>query len=134
MPKTLSQSAIVLCASALTACASHEGTYSPACIAYAGDSIELDGGRFEWDKFTDQVIVNDAGEKIDQFPDYPMRGRYGIEGQKLILEPDTGEPPRDMYLQREGDDYYLLTADQFEEWQETGKRDNCALVLGGHPE
>lgn len=134
MPKTAAYCLFVLCATLLTACASHEGTYSPACIAYAGDSIELSGNHFTWDKFTDQVIVNDAGEKVDQFPGYPMRGRYKIDGQKLILDPDTGEAPPDLYLQREGSDYYILTVEQFKEWQETGDRDDCALILGGRPE
>jgi hypothetical protein len=115
----------------LTGCASHEGTYTPACTAYAGDEIELADGRFVWDKFTDQVVIDDAGEKVDQFPEHPVRGRYRIEGSKLILESDGAGPLPGMVLHRQGNDRYLMTDEQFEAFSQTGELDDCALILGG---
>jgi len=118
----------------IAGCASHDGTYTPDCIAHAGNSIKLDGGRFVWDKFTDQVLVNDAGEVIDQFPEYPVRGRYRIEGETLNFESYTGEPLPEMHLRREGHRTFLLTNEQLEVWPSDRRRTRCALVLGGHPE
>jgi hypothetical protein len=63
-----------LVATLLSACVSHEGTYSPGCIAYVGSNITLSDGQFVWEKFTDEVVVNDDGEIVDQFPGYPLRG------------------------------------------------------------
>ena len=37
-----------------------------------------------------------------------------------------------MYLQQRDGRHYLLTAEQFEAWEETGINAACALVLGGH--
>lgn len=118
----------------LAGCASYEGSYTPACIAYAGDNIELNGGRFVWDKFTDQVLVNDAGEVVDQFPEYPLRGRYRLDGETLHFESYTGEALPDMHLRREGPRTYLLTDKQMESQQTTGELAKCALVQGGRQE
>lgn len=118
----------------LAGCASHEGTYTPDCIAFAGNEIELNGGRFVWDKFTDQVLVNDAGEVVDQFPEYPLRGRYQVEDETLHFESYTGEALPDMHLRREGTRTFLLTEAQLASWQKTGELAGCALVQGGHQE
>jgi hypothetical protein len=115
-------------------CASHDGTYTPDCIAHAGNSIKLDGGRFVWDKFTDQVLVNDAGEVVDQFPQYPLRGRYRMEGETLHFESWTGEALPAMHMRREGSRTFLLTDRQLEAWPADRQRTRCALVLGGHPD
>ncbi|HWM28890.1 MAG TPA: hypothetical protein VNQ14_10560 [Woeseiaceae bacterium] len=116
----------------LAGCASYEeGSYGPGCVAYAGNRIELDGGRFVWDKFTDQVLVNDAGEVVDQYPEYPLRGRYRLQGEALHFESYTGEPLPVMHLRREGSMTYLLTNKQLESLQNTGTRPECALVSGG---
>ena len=44
---------------------SMEGQFLPACPAYAGDSISLSNGRYEWDKFTDMVNVDADGSIVD---------------------------------------------------------------------
>lgn len=134
MTKTARLTAASTSIALLTACASHEGTYAPACTAYAGDTIELENDRFVWDKFTDQVLINDAGEKLDPFPDYPIRGRYRIEGQTLFFAPDLADPLPEMYLHRQGDKHYIMTAEELAAWKESGKVRDCALVLGGRPE
>ncbi len=123
-----------LTAALLVGCVSHEGTYSPGCIAYAGSTISLSDGQFVWEKFTDSVIVDDDGEIINQFPGFPMRGRYRIDGQTLYMESDDGDSLEEMYLHRRDNRQYLLTAEQFEAWETTGKHADCALLLDGNPD
>ncbi len=118
----------------LVACVSHEGTYSPDCIAYACSNISLSDGQFVWEKFTDEVIVDDDGEIVNQFPGYPMRGSYRIEGQIVHMESDAGVSMEKMYLHTRDNRQYLLTAEQFEAWQKTGKHADCALMLNGDPD
>ena len=112
--RTISTSLIAVL---LFGCVSHEGTYSPDCIAYAGSNISLTDGQFVWEKFTDAVVVDDEGEIVNQFPGYPMGGGYRIDGQTLYMESDAGEAMDKMYLHRRDNRQYLLTAEQFEAWQ-----------------
>jgi len=125
--------AAALIAALLFGCVSHEGTYSPDCIAYEGSNIEFSDGQFIWEKFTDQVIVDDDGEVVNQFPGYPMRGTYRIDGQIVYMQPDTGESMEHMYLHRRDNRYYLLTAEQFEAWENNSEYGDCALMLGANP-
>ena len=93
----------------LVACVSHEGTYSPDCIAYAGSNISLGDGQFVWEKFTDAVVVDEAGEVVNQFPGFPMRGSYRIEGQIVHMESAAGDAIEKMYLHTRDNRQYLLT-------------------------
>ncbi len=129
--RTISTSLIAVL---LFGCVSHEGTYSPDCIAYAGSNISLTDGQFVWEKFTDAVVVDEDGEIVNQFPGYPMRGSYRIDGQTLYMESDAGEAMDKMYLHRRDNRQYLLTAEQFEAWQTTGKHADCALMLDDNPD
>ena len=122
-----------LIATLLFGCASHDGTYSPGCIAYEGSKISLNDGQFVWEKFTDSVVVDDAGNVKNQFPGYPMRGSYRIEGQVLFLDAGPAESLANMYLQEYRKRVYLLTAEEFETWERTGTVGACALVFGGYP-
>lgn len=117
----------------LAACASHSGVYTPDCIAYAGDRLELDNGRFTWDKFTDQLEINEAGERVDPYPDYPARGRYLVDGDELTFVAETDVSLPVLYLVERGRRLYLLTERQYRAWQESGNFPNCALLRGGHP-
>lgn len=119
----------VLLAALLFGCVSHEGTYSPGCVAYAGSNITLDDSKFVWEKYTDQVVVDDGGEVVNQFPGYPMRGSYRIDGQLVYMETNEGDSLENMYLQRRDDHYYLLTAAQFAAWEQTGNYADCTLLL-----
>ena len=112
----------------LAGCASIDGTYNPACTAFSGNTIELDGGRFVWDKFTDQVFVNDAGEVVDQYPEYPMRGRYRLEGDTIHFDSYEGAPLPSMHLREEDGEVYLLTNEQHESWLNANGRPRCPLV------
>ena len=118
----------------LVACVSHEGTYSPDCIAYAGSNISLSDGQFVWEKFTDAVVVDEAGEIVNQFPGFPMRGSYRIEGQIVHMESAAGDAMEKMYLHTRDNRQYLLTAEQFDAWQKTEKHADCALMLTGDPD
>jgi len=118
----------------LVGCVSHEGTYSPSCIAYAGSNITLSDGQFVWEKFTDEMVVNAEGEVVDRFPGYPLRGTYRVNGQMVLMESEQGEQMESMYLSRQGDRNYLYTAMQFEVLEASGKSPECALSLGGNPD
>lgn len=122
-----------IAATFLVACASHNGVYAPDCIAFAGDRIKLDNGTFVWDKFTDQVRVNDAGEVIDGYPDYPVSGRYELDGTRIAFQASTGKELADRYLVERNKQIYLLTAEQNDAWTDTGAIASCALMLGAHP-
>ena len=129
--RTISTSLI---AALLFGCVSHEGTYSPDCIAFAGSNISLSNKQFVWEKFTDMVVVDDNGEVVNQFPGFPLKGSYRIDGQTLHMESDAGVSVEEMYLHRHENRQYLLTAEQFEAWQETGTYAGCALMLDGNPD
>ena len=111
-------------------CVSHEGTYSPGCIAFEGSHVQLIGGQFTWEKFTDQVVLDNDGNTVNQFPDYPKSGLYRIDGQTVYLETDAGESMQDMHLHRHGDRHYLLTDEQLQAWKQSGNYADCALTLG----
>lgn len=106
------------------------GTYVPSCVAYEGNTIELSGQRFTWDKFTDEVMVDDAGNKLDPFPGFPVRGSYAIEDDVLRLTTDVGELAGELYLVRRPGQIYLLTEAEFGAWQKDGAVPDCALLLG----
>lgn len=128
------RSALTTCvAISLAACASFDGVYSPDCIAFAGDRIELDNGNFVWDKFTDQVRVNEAGEVVDGYPEYPVSGRYEREGERIIFHASTAMELPDRYLVERNRQIYLLTPKQHAAWAATGDIASCALMLGAHP-
>lgn len=113
-------------------CASYEGRYSPDCMALAGSTVELANGRFEWDRFTDEVRLDDDGNAIDQFPDYPKRGTFRRDGQALIMNFESGAPAETMYLHSDQGQYFLLSSEQFESLGKDGKPERCALKLGGY--
>lgn len=116
----------------LSGCASHEGTYSPSCIAFEGSNIQLSDGRFAWEKFTDAVVVDDDGNVVNQFPGYPLRGTYRVEGNAVHMQADSGMATAPMYLHSDGDREYLLSAEQWKAAEASGEYAECALVLGGN--
>jgi hypothetical protein len=118
-----------LVATLLSACVSHEGTYLPGCAAYVGSKITLSDGRFVWEKFTDEVIVDDDGEKVNQFPGYPLRGSYRIDGQLVRMKSAAGAAMPPMFLSRRDEQRYLMTVDEFSAWEKTGTYGDCTLQL-----
>ena len=98
-------------------------------MAYAGNKITLGDGRFVWEKFTDAVVVDNDGNVVNQFPGFPLQGRYEIDGQIVQMSTATGAALDKMYLQETGGKRYLLTEDEFAAWEQSGKREDCALQL-----
>lgn len=121
----------IIVAIGLSACASHDGSYAPGCIAFAGDTVELHGGRFEWDKFTDEMRVGPDGNVADPFPDHPVVGNYRVSGERISFMADSGSAPEDMYLLGSAGEFRMLTPAQYEEWRRTGEYPECSLVRGG---
>ena len=111
----------------LSACASIEGIYLPDCEAYAGSEIRLADGRFHWSKFTDQVVVDDDGNEVNQFPGFPLEGQYKVSGQVVTLNPGSGQPAQTLYLLDEEGAIYLLTATERAGMEAGGARPKCAL-------
>jgi len=120
----------MIAALGLAACASGpEGVFEPACIAHAGERITVGDGRFEWDRFTDAVSVDDDGNRIDPFPGFPKTGRYRADDEKLTWIADDGTALDDRYLLEFRGRTYLLTYDQNEAVLDGGDMPACALVL-----
>ena len=115
------------CALVLTGCASFEGVYLPSCEAYAGSEIRLADGRFVWSKFTDQVVVDEDGNKVDAFPGFPLEGTYHVSGKVLTLVPGNGQPPETLYFLRDEGAVYLLSAAENDEIAAGGSLPRCAL-------
>jgi hypothetical protein len=124
---------VLVCSFAIAAgCAADTdiaGTYQPSCVAFEGNTIELSENRFTWDKFTDEVRVDDVGDVIDPFPGFPVRGSYNVEDDVLRLTTDVGELAAELHLVRRPDQVYLLTDAEFDAWQNDGTVPNCALLL-----
>lgn len=106
-----------------------DGHFLPSCAAYAGDTLTVKGGTFEWDKFTDEVVVDSAGNKIDKYPQHPVKGSYSVDGQRVKFESDAGVEPGFSHLLEFADDLYLLTDREYSAWIETGTIPRCALVF-----
>lgn len=106
------------------------GMYAPSCVAFEGSTIELSGDRFTWDKFTDEVTVDAAGNTVDPFPGFPVRGTYTVDDDVLRLTTDVGELAAELHLVRRPGQVYLLTAGEFEAWRRDGAVPKCALLLG----
>ena len=127
--------ALILLASlgAVAGCASAPdvaGRYAPSCVAFEGNTIELTESRFTWDKFTDEVTVDDAGNTVDPFPGFPVRGTYAVADDVLSLTTDVGELAAELHLVQRPGQVYLLTEPEFEAWQRDGEVPECALLLG----
>ena len=108
-------------------CQSLSGRYVPSCPAYEGDTIEFSGDRFTWDKFTDQVRIDEHGETIDPFPGFPKTGGFTLSGTQLDLKPDDGGSTHTYYLLSLDGESYLLNAAEQGRYAVDGVIDRCAL-------
>ena len=124
-------STILLTAALMAACSNGiDGTYEPACIAHAGDRIVLREGRFEWHKFTDEVRLDEAGERIDPFPGYPKSGRFELgRYDQVVFHADDGSELEDRYPHQYRKRLYLLSYDENEAVLDGEDMPNCALRL-----
>ena len=113
----------------LSGCTSYEGLYTPSCVAFAGSEIRLEDGRYVWGKFTDQIKIDEDGNKIDPFPGFPRRGEYDKQEYEITLLGADGAPVHTLFLFRLDGDIYLYTADETAAYESTGERPACPLVL-----
>ena len=124
---TVTRTILILLALALVACASNEGTYEPACIAYEGDRLNLAAGRFEWQRFTDERVVNESGDVVAPFPGFPKSGTYRVTDDKLELVTDEGVRLDDWFVIDHAGQRYLLDAKQHNTFVDTSELPECAL-------
>ena len=110
------------------ACANHEGLYEPACIAYEGNRVELQDGRFEWRRFTDQRVVGDDGKAVDPFPGFPKSGSYRLSAGRMEFASDDGMELGDWYLVDHMRRPYLLNGEQYDAFRQSNKMPECALT------
>ena len=122
---------LFLSALLLAACASHEGLYEPGCIAFEGHRIKLEGGRFEWQRFTDQRVIGDDGKIVDPFPGFPKTGTYSRSATRVDLRADDGSSLDSWFLVEQGEQVYLLTGPQHDAVTAGKPIPACALVLRG---
>lgn len=104
-----------------------EGEFGPSCIAFAGDRVTFANGRFEWDRFTDERRVDDDGNMLDPFPDYPRHGDFRVERNRVEFVPDDGERLAPRYLLERDGTLYLLERAQYEKVLAGGSLPDCAL-------
>lgn len=120
---------VALLIACLSGCKALDGTFLPGCAAYAGDRIELSNGRFEWDRFTDAIELDEEGNRIDAFPDYPKRGNFSIDGTRLILAFDgDGSTETFNIYEHESMGLQLLTDAQLAAVDQGGLDEDCALT------
>ncbi|MEL7312648.1 MAG: hypothetical protein AAFN07_14135 [Pseudomonadota bacterium] len=103
--------------------------YEPGCVAMAGDRIEVTGSRFVWDKFTDIRRVDDDGNVVPAYPDYPRSGRVESTGRQLKFIDDTGELVGELVGHSADGQRFLLTTEQFEQVEAGAEIPACALTL-----
>lgn len=132
MPRHLKTAVVIL--ACLAGCKAVDGTYLPGCAAYAGDRIELRGDTFAWDKFTDAVEIDDAGNRVDAFPGYPKTGSFDIDGDRLVLRFDDGAETQVLHLQRSSGSLELLTDTQYVAWKKSNNYPDCVLARVGNIE
>ena len=113
----------------LTGCRAIEGTYSPSCVAFAGDSISLREGQYSWNKFTDERRIGPDGKVVDPYPDYPKTGAYELDGDGVRLLEDGGGVLATWYIHEEDGRLILLSQSQQDVWSSEGVYPNCPLAL-----
>jgi len=126
---TVSRTIPLLLTLSLVACASYEGVYEPACIAYEGDRLSLAAGRFEWQRFTDERVVNEAGDVVAPFPGFPKMGTYKVANERLQLTADDNVRLDDWFIVDHAEQRYLLDAKQHNAFLPDSDMPECALKL-----
>jgi hypothetical protein len=117
-------------ATLLAACNTIDGSYEPRCAAFAGDRVELRDGTATWDKFTDEVRLDAAGNVVDPFPGFPRRGEFAASEGKVTIHFRDDDSERVYFLHQYRGDVLLLTAAEQDEWRRQGRIADCALRRG----
>lgn len=119
---------LLLAAGCLAGCKAVDGSYYPDCVAFAGDVIELRGGRFSWDKFTDERRIDEQGQPVDPFPEYPKHGAYDVAGETIRLSFDGEGSTETFHIGERQGRVVLLTPAAYSEWQASGEFPQCVLT------
>lgn len=119
---------VLIAVCGLTGCRAIDGSYYPGCIAFSGDHLELDNGRVIWDKFTDQVRVDQLGRPIDPFPSYPKYGTYEVDDSTVYLRFDDSDTTETFHVTGRNGRVVLMTSAAYAEWQASGDYPQCVLT------
>ena len=111
----------------MAACANQDGVYEPACTAYEGDRLTLENGRFEWQRFTDERVVDDAGDVVPPFPGFPKTGTFRVSNERVQLLTDDDDRLEDWFIVASAGQRYLLSAKQHNAFLDGGTLPECAL-------
>ena len=111
----------------LCSCTTVDGLYTPSCVAYEGSEIELSADRFTWRRFTDERKLDEHGQPLESFPDFPKTGRYESHGSRIDLIPEDGSPAVRFHVKVESKDTYLLTDAEADGLRSGGEMPECAL-------
>ncbi len=106
-----------------------EGSFAPACTAFAGDRMSFREGQYSWNKFTDERRIGPDGEPVDPYPDYPKVGEFEIVGDGVRLYVADGSVLGTWYLHDREDHVLLLNQSQQDAWSTTGTYPDCPLAL-----
>ena len=98
-------------------------------MAFEGDTIKLDDGRFVWQRFTDERTVDDAGNVVDPFPGFPKTGTYRVAAGRLELVSDDNVRIEDWFIIERDGQRYLLTSKQHRVFLDGGEMPKCPLKL-----
>ena len=74
-----------LAALSLASCATYDGGYSPSCPTFVANVVQLENGEFTWSKLSDEVVIGDHGEPVNQYPDFPKQGGYTVRAGVLSM-------------------------------------------------
>lgn len=118
---------VIVGVAALAGCRTEPVVFEPACIAFAGDRITLSGDGFRWERYTDAREINDAGKRIDPFPDFPRSGRIERDGARITLLPDDGAEAAEFFIYRDDAEQFLLPEVDYERAVANGTVPECAL-------
>ena len=106
-----------------------EGSFAPACTAFAGDRMSLREGQYSWNKFTDEIRLGADGEPVDPYPDFPKTGAFEVEGNAVRLLDEGGSLFGTWYLHNREDQVLLLNQSQQDAWSTSGTYPDCPLAL-----
>ena len=106
-----------------------EGSFAPACTAFAGDSMSFREGYYSWNKFTDQRRIGPDGEPVDPFPDFPKVGEFEIDGDAVRLYVEDGSLLGTWHLHDREGQVLLLNQSQQDAWSTDGMYPDCPLAL-----
>ena len=96
-------------------------------MAFEGDVIKLEDGRFSWKRFTDERRVDEAGKVVEPFPDFPKTGTYRVAAGRLELVSDDNVRLEDWIIIERDGRRYLLTSKQHRVFLDDGELPKCAL-------